>query len=382
MPEPWKFQYARSDGRIIDCWAEKVGERFKCGYGKRVSTFTPNPSRLLEFLLDRPGQICSEHELNFAVWSDPNQPKGKLAVLASGIREKFGASDKDMLLVHIHGGYRFLETPDDLLQRGDLSIVEHSGKFPTTPSAILAPIYRALGVLFGNATTDTCSQRSEALDISGPLVLDPIKVIPTVDASICAPLGMPMRYDLMRLAVSANGMRVVALSDGKMWVWNVNGMPSSTAVVKHDRPTATLAVDGSGQQAITGQWDGTVALWDLRKPASPRAVARHPHADLYPNKAIQVGISADERSLVSCGAGSFTVWDRNLAAVRAKVMNDDLDDVTDLAISIDGKMCLTIGRSAIVWNLPNLTQKGLLSRICGWIPVPGAFRACDKGLFP
>jgi WD40 repeat protein len=65
-------------------------------------------------------------------------------------------------------------------------------------------------------------------------------------------------------------------SDNRIHIWDLNSRVVIKTLVGHTGSVAALACDGTGATLVSGSYDTTVRVWNLRGPTEADSVARSP----------------------------------------------------------------------------------------------------------
>jgi WD40 repeat protein len=158
------------------------------------------------------------------------------------------------------------------------------------------------------------------------------------------------------VAITADGMKIVAGSEDKIArAWNVSPPADAAAAdaaagvaplleIVHPQPVRGISPSGDSLKLATCGGDGIARVWDLTTGKELERFAAHPAA------ALAVAFAADNRSVVSGGAGG-SVQGGTIALLRGIVAHPK--KANDLALLQGGAQAATVGAegSLKLWNL-------------------------------
>jgi WD40 repeat protein len=156
------------------------------------------------------------------------------------------------------------------------------------------------------------------------------------------------------VAISDDGRRAVSGSwDNTLRVWDLKS-DTSRELTGHIDKIMAVAISTDGQRAISGSYDHTLRVWDLESGTS-RELSGHTHY------VMAVAISADSRQAVS-GSYDHTlrVWD--LESGTSRELTGHIDKIMAVAISADGCQAVSgsYDHTLRVWDLESGTSRELI----------------------
>lgn len=153
------------------------------------------------------------------------------------------------------------------------------------------------------------------------------------------------------VAYLADGRVVTAGDDWKVLVWRLGGAAPEIALRLEGHRHKVMSVDASadGRVAVSGGWDRTVRVWDLRNGAEVRLIKTPSPV----NVVAMVGAGG----LVAVGGHDRVVRLYDINTGRAKgVLEGHRMGITDIAVAPDGQRLLTasIDKTLRLWSLDTL----------------------------
>ena len=149
--------------------------------------------------------------------------------------------------------------------------------------------------------------------------------------------------------------------DDNVHLWDpVNG-EHITALSGHTRSISTVAFSPDGGTLASGAWDNTVRLWDIATKKQKSTFIGHPFFGTHTSGISNVAFSADGQTLVSAAFNEDGVrlWDAGTGE-QQRIL--EMDKITNLAFSPDGKILATSGQYALdLWDVTNSEHKAALS---------------------
>jgi cytochrome c len=145
------------------------------------------------------------------------------------------------------------------------------------------------------------------------------------------------------------GFRLLAI----VCAWAAGAMsatPASAELIGHGGPVRSIAVSSDGAMALTGSFDYSLMLWDLR---SARALHRMTGQDAAVGAVAFVG---PDRLVSGSDDGTLALWDRATGALILRKPAHS-GKVSALAISADGAVIASAGwdRSVRLWRAGDLS---------------------------
>ena len=135
----------------------------------------------------------------------------------------------------------------------------------------------------------------------------------------------------------------------------------------------SVALTRNGKVALTGSRDGTARLWDLVDPSDPKLISIIPgHLDVisgHMNKIFSVALTPDGKmALIGYEDGTVWLWDLSDPASpkQSGILSGHTDLIWSISFTSDGKIALTGSedRTARLWDLSDPAsprQLGVLS---------------------
>ncbi|MBA3954833.1 hypothetical protein H0X48_05945 [Candidatus Dependentiae bacterium] len=121
----------------------------------------------------------------------------------------------------------------------------------------------------------------------------------------------------------------------------------------HTEPVASVAFSPDSNSALTGSWDGTACVWNL-KTLQLKKLNRHT------GLVTSIACSPDGNHVLTASEDNFArLW--NLKTLKFKKLSGHTRRVTSVAFSFDGTYALTgsYDKTARLWNLKTLESKEL-----------------------
>jgi WD40 repeat protein/serine/threonine protein kinase len=129
-------------------------------------------------------------------------------------------------------------------------------------------------------------------------------------------------------------------------LWDLHARAQRRELRGHLGPVRAMAFVSTGQELVTGSWDGTVRLWNLESGGPSEILTRHSDA------IFAVAVSPDGTTLASGGTdGAVKLLDLTTRQERA-ALKGHAGSVRSLAFSKDGKLLVSGGtdRTVRLWR--------------------------------
>jgi eukaryotic-like serine/threonine-protein kinase len=153
------------------------------------------------------------------------------------------------------------------------------------------------------------------------------------------------------LALSSDGITLLSAAPTELLLWNLNTGTSQVLEGHGDRKVTAIAFDPKRKQAITGDEEGFIFLWDL-------AEAKYLRKTYVLTPGSSGGVTAvaflPDGFLTTGEDGSIRAWDRETFTSRDLARVDKEKPLRSLAVSRDSKRLLGGGDDGMVrlWSLP------------------------------
>jgi eukaryotic-like serine/threonine-protein kinase len=167
-------------------------------------------------------------------------------------------------------------------------------------------------------------------------------------------LGQPLHGHTRRVssvALSANGQHLISTAPTELLLWNTAKGTSEVLEGHGDRTVRAIAFDPTRKQAITGDEEGFVFLWDIAESKFLRKM-----------NAMTTGTTGGVTAVAYLPNGFLTtgedgvirIWDRETFSPRDLIRVAKEKPLRSLAVSKDGKRLLGGGDDGRVrlWSLP------------------------------
>jgi WD40 repeat protein len=154
------------------------------------------------------------------------------------------------------------------------------------------------------------------------------------------------------LTLTGQQRLLCADSEGFLRLWDIGAIGERLELQTlrgHEGPVSTAAFNAAASELVSGGWDNSVRLWDLRSRQPAKILRGHMDAVL------DVKFAPDGRIASSGKDGQIRLWDRASGEAEILAPNAPLTKVRSLAFSPDGRF-LVAGcddGSLRVWTLPD-----------------------------
>ncbi|MBB2946639.1 WD40 repeat protein [Actinoplanes lutulentus] len=167
--------------------------------------------------------------------------------------------------------------------------------------------------------------------------------------------------DVVEVAVVANGVLAAAGPDGTVALWDISRparVVRLAAVPTGGSAGKTLVASPDGRTLAVFEGLSPVVLWDVSDPARPARLTELADAA----GTVAVAFSPDGRTVATSNRDkSTTLWD--VVRGRAPAVLSTLPGTRSLTFGPDGKIAVTSGATATVWNLADRTAPVQLTTI-------------------
>lgn len=174
------------------------------------------------------------------------------------------------------------------------------------------------------------------------------------------------------------GIILSSSRDKTIIIWEVNpenaanGTEQRIGVAKksltgHGHFVSDVVFSSDGQYALSGSWDNTLRLWDLKEGKTTRRFVDHNH------DVLSVAFSSDNRQIVSSSRDkSIKLW--NTLGLCKYTMNEDCNDwISCVRFSSDPQLPIIVScswdKTVKVWNLQNCRLKAVHHGHNGYLNV-------------